>query len=126
VNLSFDTIIPYAAGVDLSAFQYRCVKDNGAGQAVPITADTDAPIGILVNKPLAGASCTLETEDVVKGVLGGPVSKGDFLGPDATGALVKRVPGTDTTKYIIGRSGDAGVASDIVPVRLADIPFRAA
>jgi hypothetical protein len=123
--LSFDTIIPYAAAVDLSGHHLRCVKDVG-GLAGPIAADTDVPIGILDNKPPQGGSCTLSTTGVAKGLLGGPVVKGDFVGPDATGALVKRTLGTDATKYVIGRVGAAGVAGDVVPVRLTPVPFRAA
>jgi Uncharacterized conserved protein (DUF2190) len=122
--LSFDTIIPYAAAVDLSAQLLYCVKDVG-GLAAPMTADTDVPIGILQNTPPAGGSCTLATHGVWKGILGGTVAKGDFVGPDATGALVKRTH-ADVGKYVIGRAGTSGAAGEAIPVRLTPVPFLAA
>jgi hypothetical protein len=125
--MAFDSVIPYAAAADLSAKQYHAVKDNGSGAAAAIAADTDVPIGILQNKPAAaGKSCTINFEGVSKVVLGGTVAKGDHLGPDASGAMVKRTLGTDTTKYVCARAGAAGVSGDVIPAVLIPVPFRAA
>ena len=125
--MAFDTVIPYAAAADLSTKQYMAVKDNGSGAVVAIAADTDVPIGILQNKPAAaGKSCTIARGGVSKALLGGTVAKGAHVGPSATGTIVARVIGTDTTKYVIGVAGAAGVSGDIIPVMLAPVPFRAA
>lgn len=127
--MSFDTIVPYAAAGDLSALQYHCVKDNGSGAAAAIAANTDVPIGILQNEPnAAGKSATIAVEGVAKGILGGTVAKGDHVGPDAAGKLIKRTLDgvADPTKYVIGIAGDAGVVNDVIPVRLTPVPFRAA
>lgn len=130
-----DTAITYLAGADLSAKQFYAVKDNGSGAAVAIAADTDAPIGILQNKPAAaGAICELAngvggfggSAQVVKAIAGGAIKKGDFLGPDGTGKLVKRTIGTDTTKYVCARAGSDAADGDILPVIVIPVPFRAA
>lgn len=123
--MSFDTVIPYAAGADLSAKQFFAVQDDGSGNAIAISADTQVPIGILQNKPTSGKSCSIDFSGVSKAILGGNVVKGDLLGPTTTGALVKRTLGTDLTKYVCARAGAAGSSGDIIPVVLIPVPFRA-
>lgn len=118
-----DTTIPYRAAADLSSKQHHCLKDNGSGAAAAITAATDYPIGILQNAPSAADDvCTLATEGVVLAKLGGTVAKGDPVGPDATGKLVKRGVGA-SGGWVIGRAGAAGVDGDLIGVRLAPVPM---
>jgi hypothetical protein len=123
--VSFDTIIPYAAAADLSAKQYHAVKDNGSGAAAAFAAATDAPIGILQNKPAAaGKSCSIAFDGVAKAILGGTVAKGDLVGPDADGKLVKKAWAVGLSGFVIGRAGAAGVSGDIIPVALLACPVR--
>jgi hypothetical protein len=123
--MGFDTIIPYAAAADLSAKQFHAVKDNGSGAAAAITAVTDAPIGILQNKPdAAGKSCSIDFQGVVKAILGGTVAKGDLLGPDANGKLVTRTFANGAGKWILARAGAAGVSGDLIGVVLLPVPIQ--
>lgn len=123
--MSFDNIIPYAAAADLSALQYRCVKDNGSGAAAAFAAATDQPAGILQNKPdAAGKSCSLAITGISKALLGGTVAKGDLVGPDADGKLVKKAWAVGLSGFIVGRAGAAGVTGDIIPVALFPCPVR--
>ena len=95
--------VTLVAGADLSAAQYKFVKINSSGQAVAVAALTDRPIGILQNAPLAGqeAEVLVSGGSKIKAGSGG-LDEGSIVGTDATGLAVVKVPGTDSTHYILG------------------------
>lgn len=95
--------ITYQAAADLSAQQFRAVKLDANGQIAAISAITDRPHGILQDKPAgAGRAGCVMLDGVTKMVGGANLAKGDLVGVDAQGRAVAVVPGTDTTRYIIG------------------------
>lgn len=106
--------ITLVAGADLSAKQYCFVKLNSSGQAIAVAAATDNPIGILQNAPLSGQECEVMVSGGSKLVLGGTVASGDVVSPSATGVGVTIVPGTDVTKYAMGKALTGGASGEII------------
>lgn len=107
--------ITLVAGADLSTSQYLAVKMNASGQAVPVTAATDVPIGVLQNQPKA----TQEAEVVVAGgtkiKASAAITLPAALTVSATGAAAAAVAGTDTTKYVYGQPlTAAGGAGEVI------------
>lgn len=91
------------AGADLSAHQHKFVKLNSSGQVVAMAANTDKPFGILQDKPAAsGRACQVMVSGVSKVQGDANLAKGDQIGSSADGQAAAYVPGTDTTKYIVG------------------------
>jgi len=92
------------AGADLSAAgnQYKFVKLNTSGQVVAITAVTDKPYGILQNTPAAGQAAEVMIDGISKVQGDANLTIGDQVSPSADGQAAAAVPGTDTTKYIVG------------------------
>lgn len=100
--------VTFEAGEDLTAagVQYKFVKLDPNGRVVVCTGVTDKPVGILQESaPVA----TVGTEVVV--MMAG-ISKvqgdanlaiDDEVGTSADGQAAAYVPGTDTTKRIVGR-----------------------
>jgi len=94
--------------------------------ATAVSAATDRPLGVLQNQPRAWFSAASALEGVseseitisgvTKVVAGGSISVGSVIGTSATGTAVAIVPGTDTTKYILGTALTAGVSGDIITV----------
>jgi hypothetical protein len=104
------------AGGDLSSSQYKFVKLNSSGQVVDIAANTDKPYGILQNAPASGGNAEVMLMGISKVQGDGNLAKGDQVGTSADGQAAAYVPGTDTTKYIVGEvvldnSAAAGIAS---------------
>lgn len=75
----------FEAGADLSTYQFHFVKLNGSGQIVPITADTDKPIGILQNKPPLGQAGTVWMAGISKLKSSAAITAGAVVGPSANG-----------------------------------------
>lgn len=91
-----------AAG-DLSAAQYKFVKLDSNGQVAVCTGVTDKPIGILQDKPAAAGRVAQVMLYGVSKVQGDAnLAKGDQIGTSVDGQAAAYVPGTDTTKYIVG------------------------
>lgn len=110
------------ANSDLRANQFMAVKFHGTATidtVVAIAAVTDKPLGILNNAPNTGEAAEVVMFGVQKGKLGGTVARDDMLVVAADGRLVTGVPGTDTTKWIIGRALESGVANQIISVALS-------
>lgn len=111
--------ISIQAAADLSAQQFRAVKLDANGQIAAITAITDRPHGILQDKPGAqGRAGCVMLDGVSKMVGGANLAKGDLVGVDNQGRAVAVVPGTDTTRYIIGTVlEDNSVAGGLITIQ---------
>lgn len=106
------------AGADLSAKQYTFVKISGTG-VIAVAAATDAPIGVLLNDPTTGETAAVAVSGVVKVKASAAIVAGVAVGTTATGTAVTLVPGTDTTKFLLGRAiTAAGAAGDIITVAI--------
>lgn len=109
--------ISLEAAADLSTKQFYFVKLDTNGRAALCAAATDRPIGILQNKPSAlGRMASVMVNGISKVIGGADLAKADQVGTDANGKAAAYVPGTDTTKYIVGQvlddnSADGEVAT---------------
>jgi hypothetical protein len=109
------------ANSDLSGQQYHFVKFHGTATidaVVGIAAATDLPLGLLQNTPGAGEEADCRLSGISKAIAGGTITRNDLLTIDATGAVVKATIGTDTTKYVVGRALESGVAGQVVSIIL--------
>lgn len=106
--------VSLVAGADLSSSQYKFVKLNSSGQVIAVAAATDRPIGVLQNNPTSGKTAEVLVSGGTKLVLGGSVTEGQIVSPNASGAGVTIAPGTDTTKYICGTALTEGANGEII------------
>lgn len=73
---------------------------------------TDRPIGVLQNAPKSGEPAEVCALGVTKINSDAALSVGDQIGTAADGQAAAYVPGTDTTKYIVGMViGASGAAA---------------
>jgi len=122
---------PLVAGADLSAStnQFCFVKPDGVNDfsVILCAAATDVPIGVLQDTPSLGQAATVESIGISKVIAGGTITVGQEVGTDASGHAVPLTPGTDTTKFVVGRALQSAVAGDIFSVFLDCVcPGRAA
>lgn len=92
-------------GGDLTSNQYKFVKLNSSGQVVAIGGATDKPIGIQQDTPVSsatGESVTVMLYGVSKVQGDADLARGNQIGSSADGQAAAYVPGTDTTKYVVG------------------------
>lgn len=115
--------IAYAAGQDLSSYQFRVVKMSSDGQIDPVENDDTVPLGVLLNKPNAagaGAEVAIEGSEV-KVVAMGAIEEGDLVKAGAAG-MVEAGPTGGTavgTAWILGvctqpAAGSASVAGVLI------------
>ena len=90
------------AGADLSALQYYFVKLSTTDTVVVCAAATDVPIGILQNAPTSGQEATIMVTGISKVNSNAALSIGDLIGTAGDGQADAKVPGTDTTEYVVG------------------------
>ena len=116
------------AGADLSALQYHFVKLNSSGQAVPVTAITDEPVGVLQNDPASGEEAEIMAFGISKLVADSAITTGDELGTSADGQADTIASGTDTTVYKVGKALQDASGAGTVFAALVDClaPARAA
>lgn len=95
--------ITLVAGEDLSAKQFYFVKINSSGQAVACSGATDKPIGVLQNDPTSGKEAIVTVVGGTKVVAGASIDEGVLIGTASTGKADAKVPGTDTTEYVVGQ-----------------------
>jgi hypothetical protein len=118
---------PVTAAADLSAKQFFFVKLTGDFSVNLAAAATDAPYGVLQDKPTSGQAADVMTRGITKLVAGGTIAAGDRIGTDAAGKAVKKTEGTDTTNYVVGVALQAAVANDIFSADIdCAVPHRAA
>lgn len=117
--------ITLEAGADLSGDQYKFVKLS-AGKAVLCAAATDAPVGVLQNKPTSGQAATVAVSGVTKLLSGGTITAGNLLGTDASGTADAKTPGSDTTEYVAGTAlADASSGEVLSALINTEAPHRA-
>lgn len=117
------------AGVDLrAAKRYTGLKLDANGNAVPVAAITDRPIGVLQSSstsllPNVGGPVAIGIDGVSKVLLGATVTAGDAVGFKADGTAQTAV----STQYVIGTALNSGAAGDIIPVLIdtANPPVKA-
>lgn len=91
------------AAADLTASYNKFVKLDTNGRAAAVAAATDKPFGILLNKPSAlGQTAEVGHIGVYKVQGDADLAKGDLIGTSADGQADAKVPGTDTTEYVVG------------------------
>lgn len=100
--------VTFEAGEDLSGagVLYKFVKLDSNGRVVVCTGVTDKPIGILqesANAAAVGSSVIVMMAGISKVQGDADLSIGDLIGTSADGQAAAYAPGTDTTKYIVGR-----------------------
>ncbi len=70
-------------------------------------------IGVLQNKPTSGQAATILCVGTSKVSSDAALNEGDLIGTAADGQADAKVPGTDTTNYVVGQmitaTGAAGV-----------------
>ena len=93
----------FEAAADLSTKQFYFVKLVGNRQVNVCSAATDKPVGVLQNKPDAsGKAAEVLTFGRTKVVADAALTAGDLIGTSADGQADPKVPGTDTTEYVVG------------------------
>lgn len=103
------TCIPgLVSGADLSAAsaQFKFVKLSGERTVVLCAAATDRPIGVLqapTPTSATGQAVTVCAVGVTKVQADASLTAGDLIGTSADGQADAKVPGTDTTEYIVGQ-----------------------
>lgn len=91
-----------AAGADLSAKQFYFVKWSADGTVVACAAATDVPAGVLQNTPLSGDAAEICVVGETKISGDADLDFGQLIGTSADGQADRKIPGTDTTEYIVG------------------------
>lgn len=110
--------ITLVAAADLSTTgQFLFVKLDSSSNVVLCAAVTDKPVGVLQNSPSnvgsTGQEALVMVEGITKMVAGATIAIDDLLGTDGSGKAVPYVPGTDTTKYLVGRALEAASANEV-------------
>jgi len=116
------------AGADLSAKQYHFVKWSANGTVVACSGATDIPAGVLQNTPTSGDAANLCVIGETKIVGDADVDAGHLIGTSADGQADRKIPGTDTTEYIVGsvKHGNGAAGGLITAVVNCASPGRAA
>lgn len=99
------------AGADLSDNQFKFVKEAADGTLVKVSAATDLPYGVQQNDPKQGQPVIVMRVGVTKLACNANVVPPNQIGTTAAGLGAVLVPGTDTTKYVIGAVVDGNGAS---------------
>lgn len=94
--------ITLVAGADLSADQYKFVEIGTGGVVTLCNGATDKPIGVLQNAPKSGEEAEIVVAGGTKVVAGAALTVGTLIGTGSTGKADAKVPGTDTTEYVVG------------------------
>lgn len=121
-------VLSYAAGEDLSSDQYKAVKFSASKTVVACAAVTDVPCGILQNAPGNAGTAVVMHLGRSKVNSDEALTIGALIGTAADGQLGIKVPGTDTTHYVIGQvSQTSGEASALASALIDGMaPHRAA
>ena len=99
---NYSVKVTLVAAADLSAKQYQFVKLDSAGKAVVVAANTDRPIGVLQNAPLAGQEAEVLVVGGTKLVAGEAVTEGAVISTTSAGKADSIAVGSATTQYILG------------------------
>jgi hypothetical protein len=99
---NYSVKVTLVAAADLSAKQYQFVKLDSAGKAAVVAANTDRPIGVLQNAPLAGQEAEVLVVGGTKLVAGEAVTEGAVISTTSAGKADSIAVGSATTQYILG------------------------
>ncbi len=115
------------AGADLSARQYHFVKWSANGTVVLCAAATDIPAGVLQNAPVSGDAANICVVGETKIVGDADLDAGQLIGTSGDGQADRKIPGTDTTEYIVGsvKHGNTAALGLITAVVNCASPSRA-
>ena len=94
--------ITLVAGADLSSAQYKFVEIGTGGVVTVCNGATDKPIGVLQNAPTSGQEAEVVVAGGTKVVASAALSVGTLIGTDNAGKADAKVPGTDTTEFVVG------------------------
>lgn len=101
----------YIAGADLSADQYKFVKESGA--TVVLAGNGDEATGVLWNDPASGRAATVVRGGDPHVYAGAAIAAGVNVGVDATGRAVLAATGD----VIVGKTrAAAAAAGDLVQI----------
>jgi len=86
-----------------TALLFTFVKYSGDNKVTPCVAATDVPCGVV--QALASINEPVEVVALGETQLqaGASLSAGQLIGTNGSGQAVHLVPGTDTTKYVVGQ-----------------------
>ncbi len=83
------------------------------------TASTEELVGVFQHTTTtAGEEVRVMLDGISRVVLGGTVTRGNYLTSDANGKAVATAPGAGVNAYVIGQALASGVAGDIIPLRI--------
>lgn len=83
------------------------------------TASTEELVGIFQHTTTAaGDEVRVMLDGISRMVLGGTVTRGNYLTSDANGKAVATTPAAGVNAYVIGQALASGVAGDIIPVQI--------
>lgn len=92
------------AGLTANSIAFTFVKLSADMTVVACAATTDVPVGV-IQEPVKATGD--EANVIVAGLTNiqasGSLSAGNLIGTDASGLARQNVPGTDTTKYVVGQ-----------------------
>jgi len=116
------------AGADLSAKQYYFVKLSADNTVVVCTAATDLPFGVLQNTPASGDAAEICVVGETKVSGDADLDFGQLIGTSGDGQADRKIPGTDTTEYIVGqvKRGNGAAGGLVTAVVNCASPSRAA
>ncbi len=116
------------AGEDLSNDQFKFVKLSANRTVIKCTALTDRPIGVLQDDPLINQGATVRMIGISKLSSDAALAFGDLIGTSADSQGDVKIPGTDTTEFIVGHVvAGSGAADELASVAINCMsPARAA
>lgn len=83
------------------------------------TASTEEFVGVFQHTTSnAGDEVRVMLTGITRVVLGGAVTRGNYITADANGKAVAAAPGAGVNAYVVGQAMASGVAGDIIPVLL--------
>lgn len=108
--------------------QHLIVKENGATVVISGATETEAPMGIVQNKPTpTGEPPSVRTIGISKCVAGAAVSVGDKITSDAAGKGITASAGAGTSLGVVGVARSAaGAIDEVFAVKLGPYVFQGA
>ena len=98
------------AAADLSAKQFHFVKVSAANKVDVCTAITDAPIGVLQNKPTSGQAANIRVLGISKLSANAAISAGAILGSSTDSQAQTAV----ATNVVCARALEAAGAANVI------------
>ena len=115
----------FIAGEDLSDYQYHGVAISGEMTVDACDADTDQPIGILLNDPESGEMANVLIIGRTPIVAGEAIPVGSRVRIDSNGHAMVFDIDTDVTTYCIGTCVNAaGAAAEKAEVMVTGNPWK--